>query len=166
MFKVNEQALPINVLEAHRLKNRVPHPPNSNKLIAHSHAQNSHHQVLANNPDASDEVEQAPDEEEESDEQEESVEPKSQRARRHIAKDPSAQTLLFYPPCWKCVLIKAKQLWQYHITTENAFPDRDWDLGEATEILKQTIDEYEAAGGILDDGALLELSDSNHYYLF
>jgi len=73
----------------------------------------------------------------------------------HQTKDPNPQSLGYYPPGWKSMLIQAKRKWQYHIVIKNLFSDHEDHLHKAETVLLGAIEDYQACGGILEDGMIV-----------
>lgn len=133
MLANNKQSEPVAVMPAYRNKNHGPPLPKPQALRPSA----------VHDSDASD----ANSEDDNSE-----TKPTLKRRASRQTKEPNPQSLGYYPPAWKYVLIQAKRKWQYHVAVRNPFPDREEHLGEAETVLARAISDYEADGGILEDG--------------
>lgn len=134
------------------MKNRPLCAPNALELEAYYLAQTPALQTTAKALNADGDVEQ---DGEEPDEGQSDLEPEQrQRATRRI-KDDNAKAIKFYPPGWGSVLKNTKPFWQYHVAINNPFLECGQDLGDASTLLAEAIDEYELSGKQLEDGMTL-----------
>lgn len=150
------QSHPIDVVEAHRARNRPVHPPGLDNLA--KAATRQFNQTAFEDQDE-DENENDNDKDNQSDnENSDENGPIHRRARRYSKKSrdaaPKPTTMKYYPPGWKAMLNIAKNKMRRHIALINAFPRRETDLKVASLIVSNTIEEYKEEGNILEPGSV------------
>ena len=129
----------IDVLQAFQSKNHGPPLPNPQALHPSTNQDSD-----VSNPDNND-----------NNDNNSNVKPMLKKRACHQMKDPTPQSLGYYPPGWKSILIQAKWKWQYHIVIKNPFPDCEDHLHEAEIVLLGAIEDYQACGRIRKDGMIV-----------
>jgi hypothetical protein len=90
---------------------------------------------------------------EESDDEDQDEDNLKERAARHSKSTGIAKpdTMAYYKgTAWWVILTQAKIKYRRHIALHHGFPDRDEHLGDARDILLQTIEEFKDENEILD----------------
>src|ERR1700678_640099 len=146
------QSHPVDVVEAHRARNRPVRPPALDNLANATTRQLN--QTAFKDPDE-DEDENDNDKDNDNEDSDKN-DPINQRARRYSKRsrdaDPKPTTMKYYPSGWKAMLNIAKNKMRRHVALINAFPRRETDLKVASIIISNTIEEYKEEGNTLEPG--------------
>jgi hypothetical protein len=153
MYYIFSQDNSIDVVAAHRGRNRPVNPPQLENLAdaaAFQHGLRRNQTELGDdNPNNS-----TNDADQDEDKDEELT---TRRARRYSKRsrdaEPKPTTMKYYPPGWQAMLETAKNHMRRYVALVNAFPQRETDLKNATMLLSNAITEYEQIeGNVLEPG--------------
>jgi hypothetical protein len=146
MSGIQEDRAPQNVLAQHHKTNRSNKPPDVARLSAAAQ-----HQAEGPDQDNEDNPQETGSEDDGQDQDHGNQD--HARAARHSKStgEVKADTMTFYKGTpWFAILTQAKIKYRRHIALNHGFPDRDEDLGDARDILREAIEEFKGKNEVLD----------------
>ena len=136
-----------DVLADHRTRNNANQPPTNDNLIAAAHRQIN--QGVVSDEDADDE----------NGEDLDSDQP-GHCAQWHSKStgEVKSTSLEYYPTTWREALLTAKLKYQRHMVLHNAFPSREEDIQQVTQIISQVVEDMRSENTIFDPGKVNQIS--------